>query len=52
MLSLTYNFDTDLTAVQWIMGKSAVPILDHFYPQSNHAVTNLTVNDEEYTAHT
>ncbi|POS87216.1 hypothetical protein EPUL_002258 [Erysiphe pulchra] len=52
MLSLTYNFDTDQTRVQLIPGNVAIPMLDHFYPQTNRAVSNQSLQDEQYTAHT
>ncbi|RKF57241.1 hypothetical protein OnM2_075048 [Erysiphe neolycopersici] len=52
MLSLTYNFDTDQARVQLVPGNVAIPLLDHFYPQTNRAVSNQSLQDEQYTAHT
>ncbi|KAI6248852.1 hypothetical protein HI914_02507 [Erysiphe necator] len=52
MVSLTYNFDTDQERVQLIPGQVAIPSLDHFYPQTNRAVSNQSLPDEQYTAHT
>ncbi|RKF78561.1 hypothetical protein GcM1_210033 [Golovinomyces cichoracearum] len=48
MLSLTYNFDTDQTTVQLKPGISAIPRMNHFYPQTNRADSQISLQDEQY----
>jgi hypothetical protein len=53
MLSLTYSWDTDYSAVLKSSreGQITVSKLDHFYPGSSASDTHFTLQDEEYTAH-
>lgn len=51
MISLTYSWDTDYNAVLKSAhpGNISVAKMDHFYPKGND--NNITIQDEEYTAH-
>ncbi|RKF64511.1 hypothetical protein OnM2_018046 [Erysiphe neolycopersici] len=52
MMSLTYNFDDDPRAVRLKTGKAAIARMNHFYPRSNHVGLEISLQDEQYTAHT
>ncbi|CAD6500421.1 BgTH12-07598 [Blumeria graminis f. sp. triticale] len=51
ILSLTSSFENDMDAVQWKSGFASIPILDHFYPQSNMVFAKASYRDEQYMAH-
>lgn len=53
MLSLTYGFNTDYTAVQLSPGGNvSIPSMGHFFPQYSYRnSSNPSIQDEEYAAH-
>ncbi|TVY84111.1 hypothetical protein LSUE1_G002086 [Lachnellula suecica] len=53
MLSLTYSWDTDYTAVLKSSrpGNVTISKMDHFYPSIDGNNNIITIQDEEYTAH-
>ncbi|KHJ30712.1 hypothetical protein EV44_g6291 [Erysiphe necator] len=52
LISLTCYFDLDPNSVRLSPGIAAIPMMDHFYPQTNHVVNGQSIQDEQYTAHT
>ncbi|POS85124.1 hypothetical protein EPUL_003850 [Erysiphe pulchra] len=52
LISLTYSFDNDSQVVHLKTGKAAIAKMDHFYPRSNHVDMGISLQDEQYTAHT
>ena len=51
MIGLTYGFDVNSDAVILKPGNVSIPNMSHFFPSPLSSDTDISLGDEQYTAH-